>query len=444
MLPSTSMEPGSRGSEPAVPVIPLSSRVAHKLSDTAVVSLPLRPRRRPGVDSRKRAALAVLPSKLDLVHVIPAADHLRPVPFPIHGDASADALSLAGTTPPASPTSPAPAARRALDGATRLRLPPRKTSSHHLRSDVSAMPAKEPLVTVSPVPDEDDHHARSQPPMKNLPFQKHNRGIGSIDSILSSTTCVNTQSECSRPDSPFYQCGQGSADDSDTKVHQLRIVPRITYVRVSMPIRVSIHDNPSLTVSARSHPLSPGTPRTVIPYSNGDSECEDSYDEETRLVDELSSLVLRNTLGKDVSDCPAPLLIWDCTSRYLEELGVAAHQGKLPAVSVLASPDHAMSFSPASGRQGSSDREQAGGGQKGNGKGKRKAEGGDEEGRGLGGGDEGEGEGDRAAAAAQGSSTRNSVANLSCPYRKRNPLRFNVRDYYVCATHSFADMSQLK
>jgi len=34
--------------------------------------------------------------------------------------------------------------------------------------------------------------------------------------------------------------------------------------------------------------------------------------------------------------------------------------------------------------------------------------------------------------------------NLSCPYRKRNPLRFNVRDYHACATHPFANMAHLK
>lgn len=34
--------------------------------------------------------------------------------------------------------------------------------------------------------------------------------------------------------------------------------------------------------------------------------------------------------------------------------------------------------------------------------------------------------------------------NFSCPYRKRNPLRFNVRDHRFCATLSFADMNLLK
>ncbi|KAM7215170.1 hypothetical protein V8F06_009488 [Rhypophila decipiens] len=33
---------------------------------------------------------------------------------------------------------------------------------------------------------------------------------------------------------------------------------------------------------------------------------------------------------------------------------------------------------------------------------------------------------------------------LSCPYRKRNPLRFNVREYQSCASQQYPDISQLK
>lgn len=39
------------------------------------------------------------------------------------------------------------------------------------------------------------------------------------------------------------------------------------------------------------------------------------------------------------------------------------------------------------------------------------------------------------------SKTRTS---FTCPYRKRNPLRFNVREYGSCALNSFADMALLK
>ncbi|KAB5582225.1 hypothetical protein GE09DRAFT_948216, partial [Coniochaeta sp. 2T2.1] len=32
----------------------------------------------------------------------------------------------------------------------------------------------------------------------------------------------------------------------------------------------------------------------------------------------------------------------------------------------------------------------------------------------------------------------------SCPFRKRNPLKFNIRDYNTCATSSFSDFTNLK
>ncbi|KAM7202600.1 hypothetical protein V8F20_004389 [Naviculisporaceae sp. PSN 640] len=32
----------------------------------------------------------------------------------------------------------------------------------------------------------------------------------------------------------------------------------------------------------------------------------------------------------------------------------------------------------------------------------------------------------------------------SCPFRKRNPVRFNVREYQTCALSSFSDISKLK
>jgi hypothetical protein len=34
--------------------------------------------------------------------------------------------------------------------------------------------------------------------------------------------------------------------------------------------------------------------------------------------------------------------------------------------------------------------------------------------------------------------------HFSCPFRKRNPLRFNVRDFQSCAVQSFPDIPQLK
>jgi hypothetical protein len=40
--------------------------------------------------------------------------------------------------------------------------------------------------------------------------------------------------------------------------------------------------------------------------------------------------------------------------------------------------------------------------------------------------------------------TEERQRKFSCPYRKRNPFRFNVRDHPTCALTSFPDNSQLK
>ncbi|KIM99970.1 hypothetical protein OIDMADRAFT_181249 [Oidiodendron maius Zn] len=65
----------------------------------------------------------------------------------------------------------------------------------------------------------------------------------------------------------------------------------------------------------------------------------------------------------------------------------------------------------------------------------------------------GDGDGDRMEASAvsmtlaksQGPKKKRRVhGELSCPYRKRNPLRFNVRDHNDCANKSYLDMTNLK
>jgi hypothetical protein len=174
--------------------------------------------------------------------------------------------------------------------------------------------------------------------------------------------------------------------------------------------------------------------------THGESEDPEIEDEEARLVDEISSWVLRNTFGKDMDDCAAPLLVWDCTYRYLQELWIASHEGNLGFVQSTSghgTPSPHYGGTPASG---GGDQQNAGQ----HGKGKRKADGGSDDGSGFGGRDNQGNEERDISPASQAYSAKGNTTNFSCPYRKRNPLRFNVRDYYVCATHSFADMSQLK
>ncbi|KAK4098352.1 hypothetical protein N658DRAFT_455433 [Parathielavia hyrcaniae] len=367
---------------------PMSRRVAHKLGGDTTIRIPYRP--------RKSAALARQTAAADLDTAI-AARHDDSEADPRQHPAAADALSLSGTTPPSSPTitSFPPASKSMTPESTKATRP------HLVLIDSRGKVA---------TGDGDD-----------ASFRKHNRGIGSIDSILTSTTCVNTQSECSRAES-----------------------------RLSREIRVEVEDTDGGAPTAppprprrQTSKLQLAPPTISERHSTGscsESEDHDVGDEEARLVDEISSLVLRNTFGKDLDDCAAPLLVWDCTYRYLQELWTACEDGNLGFRQ--ATSGHGTPSSRYGGTPGSANNDQQFFGQ--SGKGKRKVEGGSDDGSGLGGRDDQGNDGRDESPASQAYGTKATFTSFSCPYRKRNPLRFNVRDHYVCATHSFADMSQLK
>jgi len=388
------MESPSRGSR-----YPASSRVAHKLgSDIALVAIPHRPRPRAGTGGRDRAATT---TKLLL-----------------------ESPSLAGTTAPNSPTLAefpgSGSADDAIDGPPRPTTPQMKLRVHD--GDGS------PPVDAS---------------MRDLSYRKHHRGIGSIDSMLSSTTCVNTQSECSRPASRVSPNRYDTGGIPD--VLMLEEAAKYAYAQDSddLPGLVVLE---SLTPTHRMHFVSANSPSfSPSPIAvHGDYEGEDGSVEETKVVNEISSWVLRLLWGKEVDECIAPLLVADCTNRYLQELWTAAENGTLK--SAAASPDQASSspndgFKQETGNNGYGQPLQSG-----NGKGKRKADGGSEDGDEFGDSDGGkrDEEGNNTIGAQRQPVRLGANSNFSCPYRKRNPLRFNVREYYVCATHSFADMSQLK
>ncbi|KAK4126486.1 hypothetical protein N657DRAFT_615281 [Parathielavia appendiculata] len=376
------MEPSARDRSP------ISRRVAQKLGSDTTVRIPYR--------SRKDAAHARHTAAADLDTAITARHH-DPETDPKRHRTAADALSLSGTTPPSSPTITSfPAIAKSMT--------PESTKA--VRPQLVLIDSRGKVATR----DGDD-----------TSFRKHNRGIGSIDSILTSTTCVNTQSECSRAES-----------------------------RLSREIRIEVEDTdggapiaPPLRPRKQTSKLQLAPSSISERHSTGscsESEDHDAGDEEARLVDEISSLVLRNTFGKDLDDCAAPLLVWDCTYRYLQELWTACEEGNLGFRQ--ATSGHGTPSSHYGGTPGSANNDQQFSGQYG--KGKRKVEGGDDDGGGLGGRDNQGNDGTEESPASQAYSTKGTFTHFSCPYRKRNPLRFNVRDHYVCATHSFADMSQLK
>lgn len=406
------MESPSKGSR-----YPAPSRVAHKLgSDIAIISLPHRIRPRTSSNDERHLS---------------KSQHLDTSP------------SLGGTTAPSSPTT--------LVGDYSSAGP----HGHHQLVVVDAAPylrrdVPRPVTpTMAKAACDDDSPKRVDASMSDHAFRKHHRGIGSIDSMLSSTTCVNTQSECSRPPSRVSR----AAHVGGGMIPQHLLLEEATKYLAAAAARQDHHhhDNggdggiPEVVIidpetpTTHHHASASSPPFTPIAIHRN-FESDDVDHEETRIANEISSWVLRSLWGKEVDECVAPLLVSDCTQRYLQELWVAAVEGHLRQAA--ASPEQSGS-SPNSNATLGGENGGDGAPLNGSGKGKRKADGGGDEADGYqrGGGDEG----GNTATGTQPPNGRNNISsNFSCPYRKRNPLRFNVRNYYVCATHSFADMSQLK
>ncbi|KAK0714689.1 hypothetical protein B0H67DRAFT_644527 [Lasiosphaeris hirsuta] len=408
------MEAASRGSRyPAVP-----SRVAHKLGSDIAISIPLRPRRsnialtargRERERERERDDAATKQQHRDTGATTPV-----------------DASSLAGTTAPNSPI---------LDDLPDTPAAPMAT--HHLLRDPFDLTAKAvtPQTMTIKAPDSGDES-----------FRKGHRALDSIDSLLSSTTCVNTQSECSRPASRVSRAGTRYDIDGTLSLDRPTPGDAAKYVQGhGHGSDAWLTPGRSLVSRHRSHSLSAAGPTScptfnITSHGHCEGELEAGGVEEERVVNEISSWVLRNVWGKEVDECAAPLLVSDCTSRYIQELWTAADEGKLRQAGVgssQASPSYG-GVVQGSGNNTPTNNQSSNG--------KRKADGGNE------GGDDGYGDqderdddqGNSALGVQRYTGKASNSSNFSCPYRKRNPLRFNVRSYHVCATHSFADMSQLK
>lgn len=58
--------------------------------------------------------------------------------------------------------------------------------------------------------------------------------------------------------------------------------------------------------------------------------------------------------------------------------------------------------------------------------------------------DDAEGNGQRTPNIAPSNKQPKTCGVFTCPFRKRNPLRFNVRSHLSCATRTFPDFTQLK
>jgi hypothetical protein len=182
-------------------------------------------------------------------------------------------------------------------------------------------------------------------------------------------------------------------------------------------------------------------------FSEPDAAEDADSDEDARsLSRRVTSLGLCDSHDVDVHHASHPGLALDCIQAELTEVA--------PGQSTLQEGVKETPYTPTKSPMGSNNtyntpaEGQQGGGW-GNGTGRKRGQSedqGDQDNGGSGGGsgdnDGWDGRGPRAA--SQKKQKMEDNQNLSCPFRKRNPTRFNVRDYHICATRPFSNMSVLK
>jgi hypothetical protein len=168
---------------------------------------------------------------------------------------------------------------------------------------------------------------------------------------------------------------------------------------------------------------------------------------EQQLTEDICHLVLQQAFGVDLQDLTFAGDALESVGRCLEELSSVVDSDRAlglaaPLRSVPAGDRQSVTPGEQSGeyRQNRSSRKS---------RGKRRANSNDNEDR-----DGGYGSDDQDDANSGGddsSPARSKKIRIEppdnrypCPYRKRNPLRFNVRDHTTCATASFSDLTNLK
>lgn len=163
-----------------------------------------------------------------------------------------------------------------------------------------------------------------------------------------------------------------------------------------------------------------------------------SYDSAADDTDRILNYVLQLVYGADLEDLPG-LPLGACRSlvaQFVSELGSAVDEGYHKASPSSSTPVQEQHPGGAGGIPGAS----SGGGA---GSGKRKASLDDFEwsAEDMAGGDNGA---DSAASSKKTRSAASERLQISCPFRKRNPTRFNVRSHHSCALTSFPKLSELR
>lgn len=226
------------------------------------------------------------------------------------------------------------------------------------------------------------------------------------------TICGN-QKRLTSHDSPSTEAPPIKEEDNDSD-------RRLTFYK----------DSPCQTPEPPCRPAA--VPQTEKAEDAWDTQSSVSDDEE---VDSILDYTLQLTYGVDLNDASVPQAdSRRAARRFMRELGQTMWHAGPDNQNHNAMSTSASSSSTPGGNSGTGE-SQRGGKRK-----KQPGKGGDEEGDDLSDGDEGS----LPIKRPRPNPRDEENLRLSCPFRKRNPQRFNVRDHHSCAMTYFPKFAELR
>ncbi|KUI67814.1 hypothetical protein VM1G_02963 [Cytospora mali] len=283
------------------------------------------------------------------------------------------------------------------------------------------------------------------------------RAKDDIKTVIQSISCIDDYPRDEEPDGDSHlSSGSCAIFDSNASVDSLN--PSSPEGAVERDIETNRVGNDTHEYNQENEEIrSPSNPRTP----DGDSsfsgekhkECDKNYEYEyQKLVEGISNLILESYCFGDLEDreIPLELYIHGCLEQVSnhQSANLQCHASRIP---VRTPPLQICN----PGKNTGSSRMSMGAGHRGNSGNKRKNGGNGNTGRG--GRDTGDNhdaddddDDDDEADDDQGDPVRTKkrktgkCEDLSCPFRRRNPVRFNVREYRQCAFTSFQNLALLK
>lgn len=179
------------------------------------------------------------------------------------------------------------------------------------------------------------------------------------------------------------------------------------------------------------------------------SSSSDSYSQEMNsLTDEMCGMILSHAFGSSMNEVSSPREAWESVRRCLDELSVLHHDGlEFDDGEGWDTNTEEMKDDDAEPRHISESRSSSFPSPQSSRKRGHHALRNDEDPEGGEDSDSHDGSGRRNINGQNGSThgtKRSKTTKLSCPFRKRNPVRYNIRKHFICATSSFQNFSLVK